>query len=237
MIIVAGSEGEIGFSLIPLLLENGYEVVGLDKSYQRNRNSRLYHHRVIDLSNQKEVDLVWKEFNCGEHSTLINLIGEIESKSIFEIFKDLESNKAATSFQGILQSNLNNIVLTSLSFAKFMFSQNREASIVNFGSISSRGVIGQLYYATSKGAVEIFSRALSLEIGRLGVRVNCIVPGYVKTDGLMRRISAQRLKEIESKSNIERLVTVRDIYHAIDFLIKAENVSGCSIEVNSLHGL
>ena len=61
--------------------------------------------------------------------------------------------------------------------------RQRCGSIVNIGSVTqSRVGPGQAVYAATKGAVGALTRALALEYGRKGVRVNCVEPGPVETD-------------------------------------------------------
>ena len=59
--------------------------------------------------------------------------------------------------------------------------KNENSSIVNLASLSGRkgGHPGSLAYATSKGAILTFTRALSVELGHQGTRVNAVAPGLI----------------------------------------------------------
>lgn len=59
----------------------------------------------------------------------------------------------------------------------------RAGAIVNVASVSGMaGLAGQTAYGASKGAVIAFTRALAAELGPRGIRVNCLVPGFIDTD-------------------------------------------------------
>jgi 3-oxoacyl-[acyl-carrier protein] reductase len=72
--------------------------------------------------------------------------------------------------------------------------------IVNVSSVSGQvGIAGQANYAASKGGLNALTRALAAEFGPKGIRVNCVVPGYIETDMTarmprqMKRMSLERV--------------------------------------------
>ncbi len=78
-----------------------------------------------------------------------------------------------------------NINMTSLQFvtraAAPYLAKNENSSIVNLASLAGRkgGHPGSLVYATSKGAILTYTRALSTELGPKGIRVNAVAPGLI----------------------------------------------------------
>lgn len=63
--------------------------------------------------------------------------------------------------------------------------------IVNLSSTSALGTRGQTNYSAAKAGLQGFTRSLALELGRFGVTVNCVAPGFIDTE--MTRLTAQRL--------------------------------------------
>src|SRR4026207_1557718 len=65
------------------------------------------------------------------------------------------------------------------------FRERRGGAIVNISSGTPfRGVPFLLHYVTSKGAIVAFTRALAKELGRDGIHVNCVAPGFTMTEGV-----------------------------------------------------
>ena len=97
--------------------------------------------------------------------------------------------------------------------------KQRSGSIVNIGSVTqSRVGPGQAVYAATKGAVAALTRALALEYGRKGVRVNCVEPGPVETDMLK---STQQLAgdRVRSAIPLQRFGRPEEIAAAVLFLL------------------
>jgi 3-oxoacyl-[acyl-carrier protein] reductase len=85
-------------------------------------------------------------------------------------------------WERVLRTNLTGPFLTSRAVLPTMLDQ-RWGRIINVSSNSARTPgPGQSAYAASKGGVEALTRALAVEVGRKGIRVNCVAPGKVRTD-------------------------------------------------------
>jgi NAD(P)-dependent dehydrogenase (short-subunit alcohol dehydrogenase family) len=87
----------------------------------------------------------------------------------------------------VLDVNVKGTIMACKSMAMWMRGLDKEGihspCIINIASLLGvKGGYGSTVYAASKAAVLGFTRALSLEYGRLGIRVNAIVPGFVETD-------------------------------------------------------
>jgi len=82
----------------------------------------------------------------------------------------------------VLNTNLNSAFRMCRAATEIMMRQ-RSGSIINVTSVSGiRGNAGQANYAASKAAVAAMSTSLAKEMGRRGIRVNCVAPGFVETD-------------------------------------------------------
>ena len=115
-----------------------------------------------------------------------------------------------------------------------MMIANGWGRIINMGSIHgiSGGRPGLANYATAKAAVEGFSKATSLELAPLGVTVNCIAPGFVKTP--MLKVSPEMEETMTSQTPTGRLARTGDIAGAILFLASqgAGHVTGQTLRVD-----
>merc|ERR1711992_378019 len=72
--------------------------------------------------------------------------------------------------------------LVSQAAASLMKKQQLPGSIVNIASVVARtGNVGQANYTASKAGVIAFTKTAAKELGKFGIRVNCICPGFIKT--------------------------------------------------------
>ena len=86
-------------------------------------------------------------------------------------------------WQRTFDLNVMSTYLTCQAAAKIMV-EKKSGAIVTMSSLAAMdgGGPGALHYASSKGAIVTYTRALAKELGPLGIRVNCIAPGLIKTD-------------------------------------------------------
>lgn len=97
--------------------------------------------------------------------------------------------------------------------------ERRCGSIVNVGSVTnSRVGSGQSIYAATKGALSALTRALALEYGRKGVRVNCVDPGPVDTE-MFRQTQEFAGEEIRRQIPLRRFGTPAEIAELVAFLL------------------
>ncbi len=94
--------------------------------------------------------------------------------------------------------------------------------IVNISSIiGSRGYTGLAAYSASKAGLDGLTRALAREVGRRGITVNSVAPGYLRTD-MSAALSGEQLNQIIRRTPLLRLGTVADITPAVKFLLGDE---------------
>jgi 2-deoxy-D-gluconate 3-dehydrogenase len=88
-------------------------------------------------------------------------------------------------FERVLDVNLVGLAYCSQAVARQMIEQGTGGAIVNIASIDAvhPSMVGLAAYDSSKGGVLMFTRALALELGPHGIRVNAIAPGGVATPG------------------------------------------------------
>ncbi len=110
--------------------------------------------------------------------------------------------------------------------------------IVNIGSIVGRNAFpATLGYCTSKAAVDHMTRVMAIEWARLGIRVNCIAPGYVKTD-LIDELAAQdklTIRDLERRTPQRRLGSAREIARGVVY-VASDDASFMTGEVLVIDG-
>jgi len=89
----------------------------------------------------------------------------------------------ASMFERGLALNLGSVQHTMRAAATLLFARPGRAAVVNIASIAAaRGLEGMSYYSAAKSAIVGLTRAVAREWGPRGVRVNCVVPGWVETE-------------------------------------------------------
>jgi len=102
--------------------------------------------------------------------------------------------------------------------------------IVNMASVlgARKAAVNRLAYASSKAAVEGFTRALAIDHVKQGIRVNCVCPGTVDTPSLGERIKAfadpvQARKDFVARQAMGRLATASEMAEAFVYLVCDES--------------
>jgi 3-oxoacyl-[acyl-carrier protein] reductase len=107
--------------------------------------------------------------------------------------------------------------------------------IVNISSITAfTGYSGLSVYAATKASLVGFTRSLAREVGRMGVTVNAVAPGFVDTD-MTSGITSEQRQQIERRSALKRLVDIDDVANTVEFLLGdgSKNITGTVLTVDA----
>jgi 3-oxoacyl-[acyl-carrier protein] reductase len=97
--------------------------------------------------------------------------------------------------------------------------------IVNVASIVGfTGYSGLTAYAATKAAMIGFTRSLAREVGRFGVTVNAVAPGFLETD-MTQELAGEQRQRIVRRSALRRLAGVNDVAAAVEFLLSDQGPS------------
>lgn len=116
--------------------------------------------------------------------------------------------------------NCKSVFLCSQAGARQM-QDNGGGVIVNIGSILGRNAFpATLGYCASKAALDQMTRVMAIEWARLGIRVNCVAPGYVYTEMIDRLEADGKLtvRDLERRTPQRRLGSVEDVANAVRFV-------------------
>jgi 3-oxoacyl-[acyl-carrier protein] reductase len=107
--------------------------------------------------------------------------------------------------------------------------------IVNVSSIMGfTGYSGLSVYGATKASLIGFTRSLAREVGRMGVNVNAVAPGFLRTE-MTRRLDREQLQQIERRSALRHLPEIEDVASAVDYLLGdgAKSVTGTVLTVDA----
>ena len=110
--------------------------------------------------------------------------------------------------------------------------QNQTGCIINIASMWGQvGASCEVCYSATKGAVIAMTKALAKELGPSHIRVNCIAPGVVLTD-MCAHVDPETMEWLREETPLERHGLPADMVQAMDYLIRAEFVTGQVLPVN-----
>jgi 3-oxoacyl-[acyl-carrier protein] reductase len=107
--------------------------------------------------------------------------------------------------------------------------------IVNVASIVGfTGYSGLAVYGATKASLLGFTRSLAREVGRLGVTVNAVAPGFLDTE-MTQGLDAEQRQQIARRSALRRLPDLDDVAHAVEFLLgeAAKSITGTVLTVDA----
>ena len=113
--------------------------------------------------------------------------------------------------------------------------ENGAGRIINISSIIARtGFKGLSVYAASKSALEGFSRSLARDLGLRGVTVNCIAPGFMRTE-MTENLKASNIESIKRRSALGKFTDVSEVVGGIRYLLSpiAAGVTGTTLTIDS----
>ena len=107
--------------------------------------------------------------------------------------------------------------------------------IIHISSISAHtGYKGLAMYASSKGALEAFSKNTAREWGELGIRSNVVVPGFMET-AMSATLSGEQKDRIYKRTSLKTATSADSVAETVAFLLsqKASSITGQNIHVDS----
>jgi NAD(P)-dependent dehydrogenase (short-subunit alcohol dehydrogenase family) len=179
--IVTGGGSGLGFAMAEKFTQAGIETIiaGRDKEKldaAKERLGNLCHAMTVDVSDLSSipgfVSNVVKQF--GQIDILVNNAG-INMKKLIEEVTDED-------FQKVITTNLTAVFVMSREVIKHML-ERKTGCIINISSMAAQyGLPKVIAYSASKTAIDGLTRAMAVELGPKGIRVNAIAPGFIYSD-------------------------------------------------------
>lgn len=232
-IVTGGAQG-IGKAIVKVMVEKGAYVIIADidekaavETIKEISNTEYY---KLDLCNDKEVEALFEYVNQrhGRIDVLVNDAG-IQIRNWATDF-DMEK------FDQLLRLNLRAYYVCSRTAARFM-KQQGDGKIVNISSVNgTRYHSKRSAYNISKAAVNGLTGTLAVELGRFGIRVNGVAPGYVETEVMLSGFREGILNEqnIKSVIPVKKYVLPEEVGRLVSFLASDESngITGQTIHID-----
>ena len=234
-VLVTGGSRGIGLAIARRLAAGGYHVIAVAR-----RESEDLQRAMREAGGDR---LKFKPFDLSEIDAIPGFVKAVRDQ--FGAIYGLVNN-AGISSEGLLatmhnsqieaQIRLN--VLSPIVLTKYVVRQmmaDGAGRIVNISSIiGSTGYNGLSVYGATKAAATGFTRSLAREVGKLGITVNAIAPGFIATE-LTQALSDEDRQRIAGRSALRRLPETDDVAAMVEYLLGdgGRNITGTVLTVDA----
>ena len=231
-VILTGATGGIGSEILNKLIKCDANVIATGTNEEKlNKLKKNFPNIIIkkfDISNhsliESFIDECNKDFN-NKIDVLINNAG-ITKDNLSIRMKDDEWNK-------VIEINLTSTFLMTKNTIKKML-KNKNGKIINITSVVAHtGNLGQSNYAASKAGIVGMSKSLAIEYGKKNIKINCISPGFIKSD-MTDKINEDYIQKLREKISLDKFGIPEDVANAVIFLSSSmsDYITGETIHVN-----
>ena len=230
-ILITGATGGIGNSLIEKFNHFGSSIVATGTNEEKLKNLK-----------SKYPNITVEKFKLDDHSKIEDFIETINNK--LDGLDILVNNAGITldnlsirlteeNWKKVIDINLTSTFLMCKYAIKKML-KKKYGKIINITSIVGHtGNLGQANYAASKAGIIAFSKSLAIEYAKKNICVNCVSPGFIKTE-MTDKINEEFKKTLISKIPSGDLGTGKDVSNCVAFLASdmSDYINGETIHVN-----
>ena len=230
-ILITGATGGIGYSLVKKFSELGCAILATGTKEEKLNKLR---------DEFKDIKII--QFKLDEHLKIENFIDSCQKdlggldvviNNAGITLDNLAIRLADDNWKKVIDINLTSTFLICKYAIKKML-KNKYGKIINITSIVGHtGNLGQANYAASKAGIVGFSKSLAIEYAKKNININCISPGFIKTE-MTDKINEDFKKLLISKIPSGDLGTGKDIANCAAFLSSdmSDYITGETIHVN-----
>jgi len=237
-VLVTGASRGLGLGMVRRLAAAGYRAIAVARKESDPLSSA-----IEEAQREHPGSLRFVPFDLAEIDDIPRPVRALR-KEFGPIYGLV--NNAAVGFDGILAlmptsqieqlvriNTLSPIVLTKHVVRSMMADGGGRivsvASVVGFTGYSGLSV-----YGATKASIIGFTRSLAREVGRMGVNVNAVAPGFVDTE-MTRGLKAEQRQQIERRSALRRFPDIDDVACAVEFLLgdRAKSITGTVLTVDA----
>jgi len=230
-ILITGATGGIGNCLVEKFYNLGSKIMATGTNEEKLKNLK-----------NKYPNINVEQFKLDQHDKIESFI-EKTNKELDGIdilvnnagitLDNLSIRLTEENWKKVIDINLTSTFLMCKHTIKKML-KKKYGRIVNITSIVGHtGNLGQANYAASKAGIIAFSKSLAIEYAKKNINVNCVSPGFIKTE-MTDKINEEFKKNLINKIPSGDLGTGQDVSNCVAFLASdmADYINGETIHVN-----
>lgn len=235
-ILVTGCSRGVGLEICRVLLREGNTVYGIARSHTdefkalEQEYAGCLFFKSIDLADSEGARKnIFKTFITND----VVLHGYVNNAAV--AYDDIVTNLNLSRLKSMYDVNVFTPMVITKYAIRNMILHKTKGSIVHISSISVHtGYKGLAMYASSKGALEAFSKDTAREWGVKGIRSNCVVPGFMDT-AMSASLTEEQREKIYARTSLKAATSISSVAEMVTFLLsdKAESVTAQSIHVDN----
>ena len=230
-ILITGATGGIGNFLVEKFNSLGSKIVATGTNDEKLKKLKI-----------NFPDVIVEKFKLDEHDKIEKFIDDINEKldgldvlvnNAGITLDNLSIRLSEENWKKVLDINLTSSFLMCKYAIKKML-KKKCGKIINITSIVGHtGNLGQANYAASKAGIVAFSKSLAIEYAKKNININCVSPGFIKTE-MTDKINDEFKQSLINKIPSGELGTGEDVSNCVAFLASdmAKYINGETIHVN-----
>ncbi len=234
-VVVTGGSRGIGLAIARRLAASDYHVIAVARRENdelrnaiREVGADRLHFRVFDLGEIDAIPAFVKTLrdSFGAIYGLVNNAG-ISTEGLLATMHNSD-------IEALVRLNVLSPVILTKYVVRHMMADGA-GRIVNISSIiAATGYNGLSVYGATKAAATGFTRSLAREVGKLGITVNAIAPGFINTE-LTQGLSDEGRQRIIGRSALRRLPEADDVASMVEYLLGegGRNITGTVLTVDA----
>jgi len=234
VVIITGAGAGIGKETALLFSKEGAKVVvadidektGKETALELKKNGEGFFFK-LNVTDREQIKLMVEETLrvYGKVDVLINNAGIVQDALIRKMTEE--------QWDRVININLKGVFNCIQGVVNVMIDQGKGVILNASSVVGLYGNFGQTNYAATKAGVIGMTKALAKELGRKGIRVNAVAPGYTMTS-MMANVPEKVLEKMKEKTPLQRLAEPIDIANAYLYLAsdEAEYVTGTVLSVD-----
>jgi 3-oxoacyl-[acyl-carrier protein] reductase len=236
-VLVTGGSRGIGLAIARRLAGTGYDVIAVARRDSEELRAAIVefgsgsggiNFRSCDLSATDAIPAFVKSLR-DEFGPLYGLVNNAGLGT-----EGLLATMHNSDIEALVRLNVLSPMILTKYVVRHMMAAG-EGRIVNVSSIiASTGYNGLSVYGATKAAATGFTRSLAREVGKVGITVNAIAPGFIATE-LTQNLGDEQRQRVASRSALRRLPETDDVAAMVEFLLGegGRNVTGSVLTIDA----
>jgi 3-oxoacyl-[acyl-carrier protein] reductase len=234
-VLLTGDSRGVGKAIAEALLASGYSVVGCSRSNSsstedfKKKFPNLYTHINFDLGDTEGI----KDFYLHTLKAVGPFHGFVNNAAL--AYDDLCTNANLERLEQMYKVNVLSPIMLTKYMIRDMLLNRSEGSIIHISSISAHtGYKGLSMYASTKGALEAFSKNVAREWGEKKIRSNVVCPGFMETE-MSSTLTSELRNRIFARTSLKIPTSTDSVAHTVKFILSDESrsITGQVINVDS----